>query len=276
MGPLVALFGFTIRQALISRKIWLTLLILAAPSGLLLLIRTFDTPAPDAKDLWEMYQVPAHILLMSVLVPLVCMVHGTALIAADAEARTITYLITRRMRRATVLLVKFVGTAVVLGVLADLGMISLHFCATAGRDVPSPVGDAYFANWNPVTDLWYYLALMPMAVVAFLALFTLIGLLTARPLGVSVVYLIAVELILSNLPVRARIYSLAHQLRVAAAGFIPRLTDLYELPPKLREELYPPDATAIPQLLAIIVIALVAAALLMTVRELIPTRVSRE
>lgn len=276
MGPIVALFNFTVRQTLLSRKIWLTLLILVSPSALLILIRSFDTGTATPRDLWEMYHVSAHIFLMSVLVPLVCIVHGTALIAADTEARTITYLITRRMRRATVLLVRFTATTAVLAMLCDLAMITVHYCAVVGRDVPSLAAGTSYADWSPLSDLGCYLVILPLTVLAFMAIFTLIGLLTARPLAASVVYLIGVELILSNLPLRARIYSLTHQLKVTLAGLMPRVTDLYELPRNLAQELYPHGGTALPQLLGIIVIAMVTAAMLMTVRELMPTRVSRE
>jgi len=276
MGPIVTLFGFTFRQMLVSRKIWLTLLILIAPSALLIVIRLVEPDASSARGLWESYNVPAHIFLMSVLVPLVCIVHGTALIGADAEARTITYLITRRMRRATVLLVKFSATWLVLALLCDVAMICLHFCAVAGCDVASIVAGSDYEGWSATAALGSYLTMLPLTVLAFLAVFTLIGLLTARPLSVSIFYLIAVELILSNLPLAARMYSINHQLRATAAKAMPRLPDIFELPGKLREALYPPGETALPELIVIVLIALALAALLMTVRELIPTRMSRE
>ncbi len=276
MGPVVALFDFTIRQTLLNRKIWLTLLILAAPCALLLVIRSVAEPNISIRTLWERYNGSAHILLMSVLVPLVCMVHGTALIGADVEARTITYLITRRMRRTTVLLVKFVATVLVLAVLCDLAMVVLHLCALAGQDMSSIFADTRYTDWNPTSDLYHYLMVIPITVLSFLAIFSLISLLTARPLAFSVFYMVTVELILSNIPVRARMYSLLHDLRVTLAGMVPRMADLYELPQDLRDELYPQGATALPELLGIVIVALVLSSLLATVRELMPVKVSRE
>lgn len=276
MGPVIALFNFTIRQTLLNRKIWLSVLILAAPCALLLVIRSFAPPLTSAKKLWEMYNVSAHIFLMSVLVPLVCMVHGTALIGADVEARTITYLITRRMRRATVLLVKFVATVLVLAVLCDLAMVVLHLCALAGRDMSSIFADTRYTDWNLTSDLYHYLMVIPITVLSFLAVFSLISLLTARPLAFSVFYMVTVELILANIPVRVRMYSLLHHLRVTLAGMMPQVADLYDLPQDLREELYPQGATAIPELLVIVIAALVLSGVLVTVRELMPVKVSRE
>ncbi len=276
MGPILALFGFTIRQTLVTRKVWLTILILAAPCALLLLIRAFEPSTRQAQTLWEMYHVPAHFFLMSALVPLVCVVHGAALIGADIEARTITYLTTRRMRRATVLIVKYVATAVVLALLCDVAMVGLHFCALGGRDLTSVIAHSEYSGWDPTGDLGCYLLVLPLAVVGFLAIFSLIGLVYSRPLALSVVYLIIVELILSNLPLKARMYTLSHQLRVTLAGAIPRLTRLYELPADLREEMYLPGETALVEVLGIVVVALALAALMVTVRELMPAKMSRE
>ncbi|MGD2109674.1 MAG: hypothetical protein PVI86_09810 [Phycisphaerae bacterium] len=276
MGPIAALFGFTVRQTLVSRKLWLALLILAVPSVLLIVIRTVEPDVDGEQELWELYHVPAHLFLMHVLVPLVCMVYGTALVASEVEGRTITYLITRRMRRATVLLVQFVATAVALALLCDLAMIGVHEAVLLGRDLPSILGDTHSGGWNPTADLASYLLIIPLAVVAFLAVFTLIGLLAPRPMSVSVVYFIAIELIVANITLRARIYSIGHQLRVVTAKLMPGVPDLYDLPDPLRNELFPSGQTAWPELAAIVLIALALAAVLMTFRELTPAKVARE
>ena len=162
MGPITALFNFTIRQTLVNRKIWLTLLILAGPCALVILIRGFADPPPRGDDLWEMYHVLVQFFLVMGLVPLICLVHGTSLVGADVESRTVLYLITRRMRRATVFLVKFIATALVLVGLCDLGMIALHLCVMVGQEAPSATAGA---SWNPAHDLRCYLWTIPTAVV---------------------------------------------------------------------------------------------------------------
>jgi len=155
-------------------------------------------------------------------------------------------------------------------------MLGLHFSVLGGVDIPSLTMDTPYANWDPVSDVRCYLLVVPLAVVGFLAVFSLIGLLTARALTLSVLYLVIVELCVSNLPLQARVYSLSHQLRVFMAGAIPRVTDLYELPSDLREALYPQGGSALPELLGIVLIALAFSCVLITVRELVPTKVARE
>ena len=277
MNPIAALFNFTIKQTLVSRKIWLTLLVLTGPCALVILIRCFADPPPQGQALWEMYHVLVQFLLIMGLVPLICLVHGTALISADVESRTIVYLTTRRMRRATVFLVKFVATALVLAVLCDLGMMALHFCVLTGQELPSSAaGASADAVWNPRHDFTCYLWTIPTAVWGFLAIFSLIGFLTARPLTLAVFYLIAFEIIISNLPIGVRVYSLLHYVRMTMTGLMPRVAALYELPRELGERLYPEGTTGLPQLSAIVLIALVLSGILITVRELTPAKVSRE
>ena len=81
------------------------------------------------------------------------------------------------------------------------------------------------------------------------------------------------ELILSNLPAKARIYSLSHWLRVPISGLMPRVTRLYEVPDELSEALYPPGAPVPAELVGILLASLALAAVLVTVRELMPAKV---
>ncbi len=276
MGPIVALFKFTLFQKLVDRKIWLTLLLLAAPCVLVLLMRNFALGDPLPRERWEMYHVPVQFLLLMVVLPLVCMVHGVSLIAAEVEGQTLVYLITRRMRRATVLVVRFAATALVLAVLSDLALVALHMCNLVGLDeharqaIPGTLG-----GWNPARDLQWYLLMIPAGVVGFLAVFTLVGMATAKPLSLSILYIVVVELVLSNLPVSARVYSLVHQVRLMSVGRIPNVSRLYERHADY-EPFYAGGESGIPGLCGVVVAALVLSTILVTIRELMPSKMSRE
>jgi ABC-type transport system involved in multi-copper enzyme maturation permease subunit len=261
---------------LLSKRILLTLLLLAAPCAIVLLVR-IAAPAPEhIGELWEPYHLIAHLMLMSGLIPLVCIVHGTAMIGSEVEARTIIYLTTRRPRRVWVLLARFAAAALVLTVLCEAGMLILHLSFFAGVDVSSLPVVRGLEDWSPAHDLRVYLAVIPVAVVCFLAVFSLVGLLTARPLAVSVFYLVVIELILGNIPAKVAAYSVSFHLRTALVGAIPRIVDLYELPDSVRDQLYPLGATAAPELCGIILVCLILAGLLVTFRELVPAKITRE
>jgi ABC-2 type transport system permease protein len=211
------------------------------------------------------------------LLPLACMIYGTGLIGAEVESRTIGYLITRRLRRRTVLLTKFIATALVLAILGDAALAALHALTVTGHDWLSLAAKSgALADWNPMHDLAVYLAVTTLGVVGFLAIFSLIGVLTAKPLALSVSYMVIVELVLSNLPVGARAYSLMHQLRLTAAGAIPQLTKLFQLPPELTQQLYPEGGSGVAEVLIVVGTALLLGCMLVTFRELTPAKVARD
>lgn len=278
MTPMAALFGFTIKQTLLSRRIWLTLLLLAGPSALILLVRAVAPAIETADKLWEQYHATVQFLLIQVILPLVCLVHGTGLIGSEVEGKTLVYLITRRMRRSTVLLVKFAATGLALAVLCDLALLGVYASTFAGQDVPALTAHAHsYADWKPAHELACYVAVIPAGVAGFLAVFTLIGLLTRQSLGLSVFYLVVVELIVGNVPAGVRAFTLLHTLRATLAGAIPRLAGIFpDLPPELREQLYPAGGTGLPTLLTVVIVALALSGLLVTLRELMPAKVARE
>ncbi|HUU83718.1 MAG TPA: ABC transporter permease [Phycisphaerae bacterium] len=272
---MVALFWFTVRQTLLQRKIWVTLLLLLGPCALTLLIRHFKSE-DDLQDVWERFHASMQFVLFLVVLPLICMLFGTSLIGAEVESRTLVYLLTRKMRRATVLVVRFAAVALVLSVLMELTLLAQYGCAVGGVDVAgleSPGGDG---AWQPLDELLCYLRAGPAGVVAFLAAFVLIGLLVSRPLSISIVYVIVVELIISNLPVGVRVYTVSHQLRKGMFHSIPGLASMYELSPDQVAEFFPPGSTGTWAVCGLVLAALLVGGVLMTTRELVPAKIGRE
>jgi ABC-2 type transport system permease protein len=273
---MIALFWFTVRQNLRLRRLWFVLLLLTGPSGLALLIRYFG-PSGRSHHLWDLYQGPILFVLLMAVLPLVCMLHGSTLIGAEVDGRTLVYLTTRRMRRETVLLVRVAAAWVALTALVELAVIAFHFCTLAGMDIDgsnAAAGLEAERAWNPAHDLLAYLRVIPLAVLVFLSLFTLISLVFRRPLIISIIYLVFVEMVASNAPVRAQIYTITHQVRQMLKASIPRLLSV--LPPHhnraLIEPLYPPDATGYIPLIIIVAVTLMLACVAVRTRELVPAR----
>jgi hypothetical protein len=102
----------------------------------------------------------------------------------------------------------------------------------------------------------------------------LISLVFRRPLIISIIYLVFVEMVASNAPVRAQIYTITHQVRQMLKASIPRLLSV--LPPHhnraLIEPLYPPDATGYIPLIIIVAVTLMLACVAVRTRELVPAR----
>ena len=104
----------------------------------------------------------------------------------------------------------------------------------------------------------------------------LIGLATSKPLAAATIYLIVVEVIISNLPLGARVYSISHQLRKNMLVQVPESLRIYELSTELERALFPTGATGTVALAAVIGAALLLGHVLVTRRELVPARASRE
>jgi ABC-2 type transport system permease protein len=270
---MTALFWFTIRQILGQRKLWLSVAALLFPAAIAVLVRSVGGDHA-ARHAWEMYHVLMQRVLITVLVPLVCLLYGTALIGAEVEQRTLAYLTTRRLHRATVLLVRFAATWSALTVLFALALLALHLGVT-WRSPLSMVGDAG-ATWAPGTDLRAYLAIAPAGAAGYLAVFTTVSLAFRRPLIVAVVYFVLFELVLGNLPVPIQRLSISHALRQTMVTRMPAVRRLYELPPELSEIIYPPGQTGTDALLIVVALLLLASSVLMTCRELVPARISRD
>jgi hypothetical protein len=279
IGPITALFWFSIRQTLLHRRIWLILLLLAAPAALNLLIRYVE-PDRRLQEVWLRYHGSMQFLMFMVVIPLVCMLYGTALLGAEAESGTLVYLLTRRPRRATVLLVRFVATALVLALLLEAAVGALHLCALAGVDLQSlPSVSRRWPRgwqWQPVPELTAYLYVVPLGLLSYLAVFTLIGLAARRPIRASIIYLAVIDLAVGSLPIGARMYTVSDQLRRTMLHAIPRLARLYNLPAELQTLLYPPGSTGTGVLLFVAVAALALSCVLVTVRELTPAQLARE
>ncbi|HUW82133.1 MAG TPA: hypothetical protein VMZ31_04960 [Phycisphaerae bacterium] len=275
---ITALFGFSVRQTVFSLRIWVTLLLLAAPSGLTLLARYFESAA-RLQAVWERYHGCMQYLMFMLVIPLVCMLHGTAMIGTEAEGGTLVYLLTRRLRRAVVLLVRFAATALVLVLLLEAATCVHHLCAVGGVDIESlggPRQSSSGAPWRPAGELAAYLCVVPMGVVSYLAVFTLIGLAAKRPITVSIIYLAAIDLAVGSLPVGARMYTISDQLRRTMLDAMPKLAGLYNLPGDLHALLYPPGSTGTGALVFVTLVALLLSCVLITVRELAAAELARE
>lgn len=268
---MITLFAFTVWQTLRQNKIWLTAALLAFPAVIMLVAR-YATDGLTVAKTWEVYHGVALFVLLMALLPLICMLYGTALIGADVEQRTLVHLTTRKLRRATVLVVRYVAVWCLLTILFGLATLLLYVAAVTFVQFPPD------ATWQPRADLWSYLGVVPLGVAAYLAMFTLLSLAFARPLIVSMIYLAAFELILANWPVPARRLSINHALRLTLVNKIEGIQSLgsLDLPPFVRDLVYPPNATGVWTLVIVAAVLLGLACVLISARELVPAKVGRD
>jgi len=131
--------------------------------------------------------------------PLTALFYATALIADEVEGKTLTYLLTRPIRRESILAGKFAAYVVTTLTLALPAVVVTFFTlmTVSGR---ANLGGA-------VPDLLRDLGVAALALLAYGALFTLLGVFLKRPVIPGLLFIFVWELFLPSFP-----------------GYVPRVT----------------------------------------------------
>jgi ABC-type transport system involved in multi-copper enzyme maturation permease subunit len=182
-----------------SRRSLVMALLLGLPVVFALVYRAaLAARMPPQLGGFELYGHIVALYYVRNLLPLAALFYATALVADEVEGRTLTYLLTRPVRRGSILIGKFaayVATTLCLALPADV--LAFFLLATAR-------GAAGLASRVP--DLFRDLGVIALTLVVYGALFTLLGVLLRRPVLPGLLFLFVWELV-ANLP-----------------GYMPRLT----------------------------------------------------
>jgi len=270
---MIALFGLTLRQILRDSKLLLAIAVLLGPSLIAIVLRNVDADLyANRQDLWRAYHTIFLFLYLMVCVPLVSILFGPTLIATEAEAGTAVYLLTR-LRRSTILLVRYAATTLVLAVAVMVCLTAFHFSLLGGvdREILKDANDLS----QPLVTLRYYLILGSIGTAAFLAIVSMISVATAKSLVIACFYVIA-EIILCNLPIPARQYTIQHLLRQYLTAGLKGVRKVFELPRELEQSLYPLGTHHLWIVGVVVAVALLLTCLLVSTRELTPSKVGKD
>jgi ABC-type transport system involved in multi-copper enzyme maturation permease subunit len=194
-----AVFDLSLDGMVFSRRSLLMALLVAAPVLFAILYRvlsaTHSQPPLGAPDL---YALMVAIYWIRNVLPLAALFYATSLIADEVEGRTLTYLLTRPLTRTAIFAGKFAAYLAATFTLALPAAVVTFFILMTAPDA-APLGPA-------ALDLLRDLGVMLLTLVAYGALFGLLGVLLKRPVIPGLVFLYGWEL-LANLP-----------------GYLPRLT----------------------------------------------------
>jgi ABC-2 type transport system permease protein len=125
------------------------------------------------------------------LVPLAALFYATSLIADEVEGKTLTYLLTRPIRRSAILTGKFVACLATTLSLSLPSLVVTFFLLMSARGWAA-VGPA-------VPDLFRDMGVVALALLAYGALFTLMGVLLKRPMIPGLLFVFVWEMV-ANLP----------------------------------------------------------------------------
>ena len=192
-------FDLTLDGMVFSRRSLLMGLLVAAPVAFAVLYRvlvaTHDRLPLGAADL---YALMVAVYWVRNVLPLAALFYATALVADEVEGKTLTYLLTRPLTRASIFAGKFAAYVAATFTLALPAAVLTFFLFMTAPSAP-PLGPA-------AVDLLRDLAVMLLTLVVYGALFGLLGVLLKRPVIPGLLFLYGWEL-LANVP-----------------GYMPRLT----------------------------------------------------
>jgi len=195
-----AVFDLSLESMVWSRRSLMMGLLVGLPVLLSIVYRVvsaMDIPTRAVPPL-DLYAIVVAVFWIRNVLPLVALFHATSLVADEVEGRTITYLLTRPVTRSSILAGKFaaylattLGIALPSVVVTFFILVTTHGWQGVGASVP---------------DLFRDLGVVTLTLVAYGALFTLLGVMLRRPVIPGLLFLFGWEL-LANLP-----------------GYLPRLT----------------------------------------------------
>ena len=188
-----AVFDLSLEGMLLSRRSLLMGLLVGLPVILAIVYRVLlaadvlNRAVPPA----DFYALVVAVYWIRNVLPLMALFHATSLIADEVEGKTLTYLLTRPLTRPSILAGKFaaylatsLGIALPAAVLTFFILMTTRGWAGVGASVP---------------DLFRDLGAIALTLVAYGALFTLLGVLLRRPVIPGLLFLFGWELI-ANLP----------------------------------------------------------------------------
>ena len=149
--------------------------------------------------------------MIQIILPLICLLYGSAMFRDEMEDRSLTYLFICPMDRTILLLGKYFATIILLIPLAIIG-VALTVVAFL-----FPYGGETLSN-NMVTITQFSVA-ASLGVMAYAAVFTLLGLLLKRAMIAGICYIIFFEILLSKIS----------QLAVYKATIFYQLTNMIQV-----------------------------------------------
>ncbi len=150
------------------------------------------------------------VLFVRFVVPVLGVFYGTGLIADEVEDKTITYLFTRPIRRAAVLLGKYIAYLVCTVCVVLPSIIIVYFLIVPFGEIPGTFPAL-------VTDL----AILALGLAAYGAVFALVGSAMRRPLVVGLIFVFGWEQIALVMPGYLRRFTVAYYLQALVPHAMP-------------------------------------------------------
>ncbi|HKY21615.1 MAG TPA: ABC transporter permease subunit [Vicinamibacterales bacterium] len=213
-------FDISVGQMLWSRRTVFMALTVGAPVAIAIVLRTIHemgmpvlrvNGAPVSGEV--IFGGLFWLLYLRFVVPVLGAFYGTSLMSDEVEDRTLTYLFTRPVPRGAVIIGKYLAYLVCTELVVLPSVTAAYFLIT-------PLGGGSIGAAFPVllTDL----GILAIGLVAYGAVFALIGALVPRPLVAGLLLVFGWEQIALLVPGYLRRFTVAHYLQSLAPQAMPQ------------------------------------------------------
>lgn len=187
------------RQTLQGRRLIGAILVCLVPVGLAIAAQQGgDVPASEMDPLF-------FVVGLGLVVPLIALLIGVSALREDLEEGTIVHLVTRPVRRETVLVTRLVGAAAAVILLAGVAL-TLPLVVLGGA----------------VSGFWQLaLTVSLLSGITYTALFALLGAVTKRAVLLGLLYLVAWEGVVASTPLFFSKLTVAYWARAIVANNAP-------------------------------------------------------
>ena len=210
-------FELSLGEMLWSRRTLFMVLVLAAPVLLAIVARIIDASGTAPLRVngarvggAGIFGVVMWVLFVRFIVPVLGVFYGTSLIADEVEDKTITYLFTRPVRRAAVVLGKYLAYLVCTFGVVLPSVVIVYFLLVPFSAIPGSF--VAFA-----TDL----GILAVGLAAYGALFAMVGAVIPRPLVVGLVFVFGWEQAALLMPGYLRRFTLAYYVQALVPHSMP-------------------------------------------------------
>jgi ABC-type transport system involved in multi-copper enzyme maturation permease subunit len=182
------LFDLTLEGMVWSRRSLMMAILLGLPVLFALAYRFAVVPqGPPKITGFDLYGVIVSVYYIRNVLPLAALFYATSLIADEVDGKTLTYLLTRPIGRTSILAGKFAAyVATTLALTLPATVITFFVLVTL---------NGFTGVSAHVPDLFRDLGAMAFTLVAYGALFTLLGVLLRRPVIPGLLFLFLWELV---------------------------------------------------------------------------------
>jgi ABC-type Na+ efflux pump permease subunit len=224
-------------RVLFTKRMAIVVFGCALPALLTWMMLTLPNHAPEPM---RAFMLSGYVLVLQLLVPLASVIVGSAVISEEIDDRTITYLFTRPIPRATLLLGRWLASATVLVACVGFAVVALGFVVeakaqgwkqgepivhewttrkgehrthTRTHDVDDVLVKAMEGGKLPDGALATLLVAAIAGTAAYSALFAALGTMNKHPMIVGLGYSFAIEGFLANLPGTSQSLTIQYYLR---------------------------------------------------------------